>query len=1017
MKKNKKITEALKYWRDFEKFALAYLKEKYEITDERFAILTPPSGDGGFDGIIYSTINSPEKYVQEILFEAKLRSTLGNSLSMNDFSKALIIAVNRFSDSIYIITNITFSNDTVYQLKVYTKRTGMQIQIVNGKELFEWYKNFSLKNNLEFETDFIDFLRKSSERITDIISIPETKRKKELIYIQDIFREKIVNNIKITISTLKHGIIVITGNRGCGKSSLCKVLMDNLSKNNYHTDEINMSEISTSRIVFLKFIQIIWGVDPEDIIGCSDDEFNEIFLAIGKKNLSSEDIHCLKQIFTQNVETYKGHRDIYHYILIDIINKLFKHYTEKKFYCIHIHNLEHGYYDSYNFLLKIISRLQKYNILFLVELRNDYNGEINITRNDWTTMTQSLLNLNSVIKKQKVELFSANEKKAYIGQKIPSLTEQQRITLAESLPANPLILDAALEILSPRLSERYMLSSEFLKEIEFFTQSYDSAVIHQVIQSKICFGGLEYLAIPLAIVAFLNGKCRVESILKIVEYDKKKLINDFEKIGLFEIKENVILVKHEFYLNSLQDMSEYLSRTLLQKLVEKMLQNIDVFYKDSIQTELLRIKLLEIINDTQTLLKICIKTGERLFIEGELKYALEVYEKAYKIVNEQQFYTIDNSLNKIIILQKMIYIIELTNGESDFRLKPFLKDFQKVIEENRHILKKHPLYIDAYMNEMVFKMRALHRNLEHSKCLEYAYKARRYARKNDAIQKFPSTLEQILWFKSLSIKHLSGIQACIQSFENDIYKNPNLPLLLSSYNTHKTANFSRTQPRIALKYFLLNEQYYSQIPMSEQLHNRVNIVNMYFFLKEYEGILQASEEIITDAITYNVKIELGRIYNLIANYYYVFNDYEKSEEYYTKSINIFSKTNHKIHLWPPLVNISSLLIEKEDYKTSYKYLIRAVNLLLNRQMELRNSKFKNANSSHKLYIGIIIVLHSLYSISKKIKDAKKTYDLLLNSYLKYLPPNFIELITSDKIYNSFFANSSYEFQDKIILKV
>ena len=50
-------SEAKKHWREFEQFVLDYLKEKYNITDERFAILTPPTGDGGYDGILYSKIN------------------------------------------------------------------------------------------------------------------------------------------------------------------------------------------------------------------------------------------------------------------------------------------------------------------------------------------------------------------------------------------------------------------------------------------------------------------------------------------------------------------------------------------------------------------------------------------------------------------------------------------------------------------------------------------------------------------------------------------------------------------------------------------------------------------------------------------------------------------------------------------------------------------------------------------------------------------------------------------------
>lgn len=1019
-----KKTKAQKYWRDFEKFVLAYLKDKYNITEEHFAKLTPPSGDGGFDGIIYTSVDFSEKAIQEILFEAKLRSALGNALPMNEFSKSLIIAINRFAQGLYIVTNIAFSSDTIHELRVYARRTGIQISAVNGKELFEWYKNYSLSNNLSFETDFIDFLEESSKKVHNIISMRSVEESIEEKYIQDSYRKQELHNIEKIIQITKHGTLLIKGNRGSGKSCLCKILKNSLQEDGYLVTQIDIKEINTSRTIFLKLLEFIWGVSPELLIQCSDNELEEIFLEIGKEKLSKKDIQCLKQLFEKDITEYMGHSDVYQYVLLNIIDKLFKHYATTNYYCIHIHNLETGYYESCDFILKIIFRLRRYHILFLVELRDDYNKKMYLEEKEWNDILYKFENLDSIIEKHYVKLFSLKEKREYISTRIEGFTKEQMDILENSLPENPLILNAALDILTPRLKSKHLLLSEFQNEIDFFKNSYDSVIIRQVIKNKIYYEGYERLAMPFAMLAFLGGTCTIEIFQEIIEYDKVALIKDFSDIEIFNVQNEVISVKHEFYLNSLQNFCEYISNIALQSLAKKMLMHIDIFYKDALQKELLRIRLLDVVGEKSLLLRHSAELGRLLLKQGDLKQALHIYELGYKVFDTLSADNTDfdskkvkTILLKLDILQNMLYIIENTVIEHYSYENQILDEFEKIIRENRHLLRHNTYYIKAVLNEMILKMRKFHRQAQHSECLKYAYKARRQARKANIYQNSPSTMEQILWLKELSIKHISGIHACMQSFESDIKKNPDLPLLMSSYHIHKTATISRKSPRLALQFFRLNEKYYHALPMSEQLHNRVNIANMHFFLKEYDKSIDLFRSIVSDAITYDIKIELGRIYNLAGNYYTIFNSFGEGIDFYKKSVEIFMEMNHQIHLWPPLVNLSTVFIYRDDYENAYNYLEKAANILMHRSIELKNSNKKDVDSSSKLYIGIIIVLHSLYLLSPHNEKAHILYQQFFNNTQKYMPENINTLVSSDKEYQSFFKNSAYEHLGKIVLKL
>lgn len=1018
--KKQKESIAKKYWRDFESFVLEYLKDYYHVTEDKLAKLTPPSGDGGYDGVIYGIDNFSEKSIQEILFEAKLRSALGNALPMNDFCKALIIAINRFSETLYIATNIAFSSETKDELEHYKDRTGIIIKTLNGKDLFGWYQKYTLSKSLEFKTEFIDFLKESAARISDNDSVPSCfvpAKQFPTTYISDFKREEDLEKLIQLIWANKKGLLLIKGNQGSGKSSLCKNILEKVRDNGYLSAEIDIKYADTSRAFFLALLQIIWGLSPELITNCSETELNLIFSKIGGQQLDNESIKCFKQIFGTNVEAYTGHWDIYQYSLISFIDKLFGHYTKKKKYCIHIHNLETGYYESTLFILKIISKLQKYHIIFLIELRDDYNGAFHIKSNEWADIYSKFTNLDMKIKEYLVYELSEREKRQYIAQKIPGLSNEQLLLLIKYLPNNPLVLEMSLATLAPRIASKYLLESEFKNELDFFARSYDNEIIRQSIQMKIRHGGFETLAAPCAMLSLLGGKGRLVDILEIIEYDEKKLVDDFWGMGIFYIQNDVVEVKNELYCNSLQNHSDYITVSALQQLAHRMLKKVDIFYRDNLEKEKLRLRLVEVLKENEAILKLSCEIGRVLFKQGDIQQAFFVYEKGYNIFSSLSFKNTKHLLLKLEILKNMLCILDIMEANNTDKARRLLQEFRCLVSVNRRKLKHNDIYRNAYLNLLVFEMKRFHRLSLHSECLKCAYIARRFARKAEIYEKYPETMEKILWLKALSIKHLSGINACIQSFKSDIKKNPDLPLLIYSYNTHKTATISRKEPKLALKYFRANERYYPSLSMAHQLHNRVNIANMHFFLRDYDVAVDMANHIVSDALTYDVTMELGRIYNLIGNYNYIFEQNDVAIQFYERAIHIFEKMEHYIHLWPPLVNLASVYLANKDYKKAYAQLKEAATILIRRKLDLESNRAKDANHGLKLYIGVIVVLWSLHSFPQKDESALILYNILLEETQKYLPSDIEDIISSITQYNKFFNDSAYEHKGKIVLKV
>lgn len=1014
-------SEAKKHWREFEQFVLDYLKEKYNIIDEDFAILTPPTNDGGYDGILYSNVNDLNGNIREIIFEAKLRSAVGTSLPLNDFSKALIIAVNRFTDEVYIASNLVFSSETLRQLHIYAKRLDIKIETVNGKCLYEWYNNKKIKTHNMYSPDFIGFLKKSS----DAISLDVCENYQDILplhsfdveYIKDIERNKQINSIEDKLLTIGNGLVLLQGGRGYGKSCMCMEIQHNLKEQGYNIFEINMNEHNTSRAIFMKLLECIWGISPETIVLNSLDEIDKIFHCIGTYNLISDDINCLKFIFSKNIKEYTGSSDVFQYILLNILEKLFYHYAQKSPYCIHIHNMESAYEESCEFIKKIIEKLGSCKIVFLVEIRTDYVGDLKISISEWKKVVQSLKNTHNIIGSYEVCKFSLTEMELCIAQNIPSLRYEQIRQLAQSLPNNPLMLDAILRNLQPKLSNNCLYDSEFQKELRYFMHNYDSEILKELLSQIIQRNEYEYLPQFFAMLSLLNGSCLVENIENITGAGKTEIISSLSQTGLVVIKDNTITIKHEFYIKTLQNFSCYISSIELKELAQQMIDKICLFYNDILQQSILLIKLLNINQDYPSLLLTCNKTGKVLLQQGDYGQALEIYNIAYKTFEAKIVDSFNFVLLKLEIIEYMIIAKWNIKGGNDEETDSLFVKFVFFLNIARKNYKHHIKYKKACILKILFEMKKMHIKSEHKKCLQYAYIANRLLKKINGYQNFPSVLEQVLWLKSLSIKHISGMEACLESFKYEIQKYPELFLLQFSYNTHKAAYIANSNPKGALLYFKGNRRFYTKISMSEQLHNRVNISNMYFYLKDYYKSKEMSNLVIKDALLYDINLELGRAYNTIANCYCVEKKYEYSVEFYNKSIAIFEKIQHSIHLWPPTLNCAFVHVMHNNYTEAYNLLKKVNTIFIKRIIELGNSKGKEVYNLNKLNIGVIITLYLLRCISENIAEAKSLYYQLLNKTKNYLPAQISLICSDNKEFEKYFSHTVYEHDGYVLLKL
>lgn len=138
------------FWEEFERLTIEIVQKYYDAYDDKIVHATPSRKDGGYDGIIIINSMSAgflEKY--KILIEAKLRENSNKDIPLASFSKVFIIAVNILADKVFVSTNLHYSQKTQKQVKAFSERTGLHIELI---DIFTIQK--MLENNPEMASKF-----------------------------------------------------------------------------------------------------------------------------------------------------------------------------------------------------------------------------------------------------------------------------------------------------------------------------------------------------------------------------------------------------------------------------------------------------------------------------------------------------------------------------------------------------------------------------------------------------------------------------------------------------------------------------------------------------------------------------------------------------------------------------------------------------------------------------------------------------------------------------------------------
>ena len=1005
------------FWRQLEWLSLQFISSEIEIKINE-SELTRKRKDGGFDGQIVINITNNENVCHKILFESKFRASI-SSLPLDDCSKALIIAFNRAVQTLYLVTNILFSPQAQKEINEFKRKVNLSVIPVDGNVL----KTYIAKNrgkllegcsekflqyienspNADLNIKINNFNKKAKKKIVSRknISIKELENiSKEFLYKNNFFKnesEKYIKNIK-TIGKFT----LLSGEAGIGKTIFLTNTLDTLESYGYSTAIFDLQYDTTPRILFIRLLESLWGIDLSEFISQFDyEEGIENLKSLIEYNsdgkISETLLNAVMQALNKRFEEIKGYIDNYYFLLTKYIYLLLKPYENNNSIVWAFIDLNKASVETLNFLYALLCRIQGI-ISVIVEMRPNFMLE---------TVSSELVNSDYYIKFKTISSkpytinfmqFNHFDAQQYLKEYLPNMPEEQLDLIIVKVGMLPLYLNIAANYIKSKLETINMNSKaipdriliSWISELE----KHENSII---LNSLSYFRNIPEIDFCFGITGILDGCLPIAIIEKFYTQEQQNVLyNKLDHISFYKFKKDSYYVKHDYIFNAMKNN-----------------------WSDRFQYDIAK-KIYECTKYSDISFKV---TDEKIF---ELQYFMQDYEKALEqwFVLEEKFYR-EHLFCSIIkygnIALKCYDNMELEKKKQDVQLKiitVILNAYLQIRILNAERFNQLLLQYETICNlrkysptGALLKARYLFyrwNQLFYGANIEDSYRIIVEAKRIVDEKNIGDTIlsANIYWAYALSHKRKTSIEQAIEDYKDGLKKYPDSTILRVGLGLHQAHIYIRKQPEKSQKICesILANMKEDDCPYHEILQTRIDIVMSKFYAKQYEKAMEDCEEVLQIARSINASYQIGRLYNIYGAGFLMNGDIENAETNFTRSYNEFWESGNQLFAWRAIFNLSQILLksgkEKEaikGFKTLYK------DAIPNLKEHIQNLTLENAEMAAFLYTVRILKKKGQY---RENKTAKLLRDNEIFSRLSEC---------DDKIFLSSLKQLSYIHKDYLII--
>lgn len=946
-----------KYWKDFE--IIAFNAVKNELPQEFISkeIITQSIKDGGYDGEII--LLSPNGDIEQILLEAKLRSNVSADLPLQGFAKALIVAIIKQADMIYIVTNLHFSDNTIALLEKYSEKANLDIELLNGKSIKEFIKN---NDNLldEVSINLKNFLN----------DYTESAKEQHL-------RQKTIQNLKfcdnsseyskiINILTKHNGIQIVTGCYGSGKTHYIEKLSEVLKVHGNNFQTIDLSMHATYRSFFLELLEKSFGLSLELFDKAGADVFDSALQKIIDTDTKDDDITMIKHIYSK-IDSLPYDYSVIFKLMVKFYQKIYNIKINKAPLIIAFENLVYAPKE----VLQLLQYLLNSNIKIpcIIELtEDDYCSSIK--PDEWNALKHNIIGM-SKHKPKFIKSWGETQAKNYLQKNICELDDKEIVELIKKFGTTPIELSKLITYINNE-----NLCNSYPCELLYNNIKKIDLSDNQNIYNK-CFDYMIYtnsdILYVFAFLYFLNGQVNEELLSSYFGNPSRqiKCLLIMKKSNLFIIKQDIQLkshiIKKSFDKYCKSNFTEFIVNPVINFL-EGNMENVHLSQEMKLELEA---KKRFFYSEYDYVISL-INLGKEYLKLYNLNLANDKFSEALEIM--------ENSLS--IIDLPTIQELQLYLGLIETEIWKIGKKGKETEEQLSHIetiIEKAILYSLDYqllvLRYYILKYQFYHTQGKNIEAFSAAKKGVDWIKNYDLYSDDLESCGKIWRFYAIATKEISNnIYKCLDIFkEGSKYCKGSVKFLFGQIiHNNMIVESKHNDERLKCKLnnykpLLEND---SRLSIDEYLHYRVNVAALRFMQKDYVNAENEYKELLKKSDIFNITREKMRILNDMANICWINKNYSEARIKYYNAKSIAELSGCTRNHWPILVNLVSFEIFNDNYFDALKLHNELFPLLLKQCQNLIQDQigFEKMNYCRAAFI---IHLKNILKIYKSLNGKNK----------------------------------------------
>lgn len=1006
-----------KTWEEFEEITFKVLLELFNLEENKWNQLTRSTKDGGYDGVFWIPLQiNDSTYFLHAIFEAKLRTNTTSALPLQDFAKALIIAINRDADRIIIASNLSLSPNTCNILENFSNQTGLQIQFLSISEIMEWLDNHSSEKK-EYSKDILELLDKSfNDNGFKTIPLKQIELCSNSNRIE-LFSEKHKKKRKFLVNLINtnnfHGIIIIKGNVGSGKTTFIRSLHEKLSNVKVKIKEVDLADIPTPRVLFTEIMKDIWKIPTEFINSISNEDFEHAISWIGTEYISDDVKNVVNIAFKKNQKEYNESADIFNYFLVTYLKLIYRQLGKKRKFVISFLNLNKASKEVLNFLLQFVKVMSPY-IMIILELRTSCYIDGYMEIKEWEKYIDEFTKLNyikGIYTPEELDSYEYHNYMSYIYEK--NFPDECTNVVLEAVGHSLLLINAYIGYLK---CENFEAAPEILKKqkAENIPIGNPENILSMLCDS-LCKKDSYYIKL-FYLSAIFQGEIFIKIIEETIEYDTQKIDYIIKNTDIFQLINSKLKVKHLCYLDLLEK-GNYIGETLKQELAKTILNKniLSKYVQNEENQKIIQIELYEMLSDDKNVITCCLSFAQEMFNKEQYFLSRKYIKKAKKKVSLLTKLTLRQKIEKIHIYTLLLQNELLAHQLDKNKIHDLIKKIENVFNELER--SECSDYEETYLSYLLVKNTVFHVEGKYKETLTIMKTALLFLQENTSFIS-ENTKAQCWLAYAIAVKENYSIPKCLEVFRTARKECPHHYGLLYSNLTHISEKYSTYNPRIALKCLYAIQSFEANLSMASIFHNRINIAVMQMYLGYYSGALMSGREILQEVNQYGLKGEESRCCNLLGCLYLIDGDYGQAEVFLNYGINLLDRKKQITTLWPLLSNLSSLLMKQKLWYDVYDILIECKKIYIENYSQRINHFQFTEKKYPKLFAAVLLLYENLLFLkcNTNVKHIDEDInDLETNFTSVEFISHFREIREGNKL-TDIFSNTPFLHNGCIIIK-